>query len=377
MMRGFPIWVVANLKMFFRDRVTMFWAIVFPILLMGLLGLAFGRAQGIDVRVGVVNQDAVNGTASFWSVQLWSTLDKTHPPFEVANYTDVDAAKAKVESGELDVVVVIPPGFGAWLQSQIPPSANATNFTVPVYVGRSEQGTGAIGAQTLQQLLDRFYEAVTGSAHKLRIDEQAPLTQQSFQYIDFLAPGIIAMSVMQNGVFGLSLFIVSAREKRILKRLQATPAGASYILAGRIVPAILVSFVQTGVLLSIAIFGFGVHITGNPGVLAISIAFGALVFITLGFLISSVSKTVDSAESLTNVITLPMFFLGGVFIPLDRLPQSIQYVGAAMPLTYFSDALRNIMLHGAGFGAVGTDVLVLTGFAVVIFVTAVKLFRWE
>jgi len=224
--------------------------------------------------------------------------------------------------------------------------------------------------------LDAFYRGVTNSPEALGVLPQG-LNQRSLQYIDFLAPGIVAMSIMQNGVFGLSLFVVSAREKRILKRLQATPAGAGYILAGRIVPAVLISFVQTGVLLSIAVFGFGVKITGNFGVLLLSVAFGALVFICLGFLVSSVSKTVDSAESLTNLITLPMFFLGGVFIPIDRLPAAIQAVAHAMPLTYFSDALRNIMLHGAGLAEVWFDIAILTAFAVVIFAAAVKLFRWE
>jgi len=370
MMRGFPLWVVANLKMFFRDRTTLFWAIVFPILLMGLLGLGFGRAQSIDVRLAVVNND---NTPS--SVALWHALDRTSPPFKVSNYTDMDVAKAAVEKGDLDLVAVIPRGFEDWL-NRTRTNASTGPFSLPIYVGVSEQGTGAIGASAFEQVVDAFYRNATNSTLKLTV-ARADLNQQSLQYIDFLAPGIVAMSIMQNGVFGLSLFVVSARERKILKRLQATPAGAGYILAGRIVPAILISFVQTAVLLSIAIFGFGVKITGNVGVLVLSVGFGSLVFVTLGFLVSSVSKTVDSAESLTNVITLPMFFLGGVFIPIDRLPPAIQAVSNAMPLTYFSDALRNIMLHGAGLADVAVDVVVLTVFAFVIFALAVKLFRWE
>ena len=371
MRKGFLLWVVANLKMFFRDRTTLFWAIVFPILLMGLLGLGFGRAQTIDVRLAVVDQDD-----QFWSHQLWSVLDRTSPPFKVSNYTDVNAANASVEKGDLDLVAVIPAGFSAWIQAQVAGNTSVSNFRLSLYVGASEQGTGAVGASAFEQVVEAFYRSVTNNTLKLGVATSS-LNQQSLQYIDFLAPGIVAMSIMQNGVFGLSLFVVSAREKRILKRLQATPAGAGYILAGRIVPAVLISFVQTGVLLAIAVFGFGVKITGNIGVLILSVAFGALVFICLGFLVSSVSKTVDSAESLTNVITLPMFFLGGVFIPLDRLPAAIQLISKGMPLTYFSEALRNIMLHGAGLADVWLDVAILTVFAVVIFAAAVKLFRWE
>lgn len=372
MRAGFPLWVVANLKMFFRDRTTLFWSIVFPILFMGLLGLGFGRAQTVDFRVGVVDED---GTP--WSAALWTTLSNDTLPFVVTNHTDPVSAVSLIERGDLDLVAVVPQGFGAFLQSQLNGTADPTaTLRVRVYWGVTEQGTGALGVSILEDVLDGFYRGATGDAKKLALDPE-PVNQRSLQYIDFLAPGILAMSIMQNGVFGLSLFIVGAREKKVLKRLQATPAGAGYILAGRIVPAIVISFVQSALLLSIAVFGFGVKIVGNIGIMLVAVAFGTLVFITLGFLISSVSKTVDSAESLTNVITLPMFFLGGVFIPIDRLPAAIQAIAHAMPLTYFADALREVMLGGAGFVEIAVDIAVLGGFAVVVFALAVKLFRWE
>jgi len=372
MRAGFPQWVVANLKMFFRDRTTIFWSILFPILLMGLLGLGFGKAQTIDFRVGVVDED---GTA--WSAELRGVLDNRSLPFTVTNHSDAAVARSALERGDLDLVLVVPPGYGDFMANQTASRGNSTaTIALPVYWGVSEQGSGAVAVQTLEKVLDSYFRARTLTPERLTFSPQA-VNSKSLQYIDFLAPGIVAMSIMQNGVFGLSLFIVSAREKKILKRLQATPAGAAYILAGRIVPAVLISFIQSALLLSIAVFGFGVKITGNILVLVIAVAFGALVFICLGFLISSVSKSVDSAESLTNVLTLPMFFLGGVFIPLDRLPDAIQVVAKAMPLTYFADALRNIMLHGAGFAEVALDIGVLAVFAVVVFALAVRLFRWE
>ena len=178
-------------------------------------------------------------------------------------------------------------------------------------------------------------------------------------------------------MYGLALFIVSSREKRILKRLHATPAGAACILAGRIVPALLISLVQTGLLLALAVFAFGVHIVGNMAVLIVAALFGALVFISLGFFVSSVSRSADSAENLTGLVTFPMFFLGGVFIPIERLPESVKILAYMMPLTYFSDALRQVMIRGAGFAQIAVDLGVLAAFAAVVFALAVKLFRWE
>jgi len=118
-------------------------------------------------------------------------------------------------------------------------------------------------------------------------------------------------------------------------------------------------------------------IVGNVGVLVVAAGFGAVVFISLGFLVSSVSKSADSAENLTGLITFPMFFLGGVFIPIERLPETVQVLAYSMPLTYFSDALRQVMINGGGFGEIAVDLGVLALFAAAVFGLAVKLFRWE
>jgi len=120
-----------------------------------------------------------------------------------------------------------------------------------------------------------------------------------------------------------------------------------------------------------------VHILGNIAVLFVAAFFGALVFICFGFFVSSISKSADSAENLTGLITFPMFFLGGVFIPIERLPEAVQILAYMMPLTYFSDALRQVMIRGAGIVEIGVDLGVLAIFAVVVFALAVKLFRWE
>ena len=369
---GFPGWVAANLRMFIRDRGTVVWAILFPIVFMGLLGLGFGRADPVAFDIGVDDED---GTT--WSQALWTTFANESLPFDVANFTDRDTGVAAVRDGTLDVLVIVPTGFGTFMDNQTSPAGdrNAT-LALVVYWGFDEQGSGQVALQTIQEVSDGFFRAATNNPPMLIVAPQA-VSAQSLGYIDFLAPGILSMAIMQSGVYGLALFIVSSREKRILKRLHATPAGAAYILTGRIVPALLISLVQTALLLSLAVFAFGVHIVGNIGTLLVAALFGALVFISLGFLVSSVSKSVDAAENLTGLVTFPMFFLGGVFIPIERLPEAVQVLAYMMPLTYFSDALREVMIRGAGFAEIAVDLGVLAVFAAVVFALAVKLFRWE
>ena len=365
---GFFRWVEANLLMFIRDRATLVWAILFPIIFMGLLGLGFGRADAVSFHVGMMDDDH-----TAWSTALWTEFNNKSLPFQLANYTDQDAGLTAVKGGTLDIFVIVPQGFGRFMDNQTSQTGDKnTTLALTAYWGIDQQGA----LQAVREVSDRFFRGATNRSATLGVAPEA-VNAQSLDYIDFLAPGITAMAIMQSGVYGLALFIVSSREKRILKRLHATPAGAAYILAGRIVPALLISLVQTGLLLALAVFAFGVHIVGNIGALLVAALFGALVFISLGFFVSSISRSADSAENLTGLVTFPMFFLGGVFIPIERLPGPVQILAYSMPLTYFSDALRQVMIRGAGLADIGLDLGVLGLFAAVVFGLAVKLFRWE
>ena len=369
---GFFRWVEANLLMFIRDRATLVWAILFPIIFMGLLGLGFGRADAVSFHVGMMDDDH-----TAWSTALWTEFNNKSLPFQLANYTDQDAGLTAVKGGTLDIFVIVPQGFGRFMDNQTSQTGDKnTTLALTAYWGIDQQGSGQVALQAVREVSDRFFRGATNRSATLGVAPEA-VNAQSLDYIDFLAPGITAMAIMQSGVYGLALFIVSSREKRILKRLHATPAGAAYILAGRIVPALLISLVQTGLLLALAVFAFGVHIVGNIGALLVAALFGALVFISLGFFVSSISRSADSAENLTGLVTFPMFFLGGVFIPIERLPGPVQILAYSMPLTYFSDALRQVMIRGAGLADIGLDLGVLGLFAAVVFGLAVKLFRWE
>ena len=294
--RGFPGWVVANLRMFFRDRATLVWAILFPIVFMGLLGLGFGRADPVTFDIGVDDEDE-----TLWSHALWATFSNESLPFDVANFTDRESGVAAVKDGTLDILVIVPNGFGAFMDSQTSPTGDRNStLALLVYWGFDEQGAGQAALQAVQEVSDQFFRAATNSPSMLTVSPQA-VSAQSLDYIDFLAPGILVVAAV----------------------------------------------------------------------------FGAIVFISLGFLVSSVSKSVDSAENLTGLVTFPMFFLGGVFIPIDRLPEAVQILAYMMPLTYFSDAIREVMVRGAGFADIALDLGVLAVFAAVVFALAVKLFRWE
>src|SRR5213593_927227 len=156
---GFPQWVLANLRMFFRDRGTLFWALLFPIIFMGLLGLGFGRTDPVEFKVGVVNEDQ-----TMWADRLLTTLSNDSLPFVVSNVTDREAASVAVEAGTLDVAVVIPSGFGDFMDNHTRTGGNVSSLlSLPAWYGVDERGSGPVALQTVHEVTDGFFRFWTQS----------------------------------------------------------------------------------------------------------------------------------------------------------------------------------------------------------------------
>lgn len=393
-MSGFYKFTEMNFKMFFRDYQMVFWSVMFPIILMTLLGIAFGSINDVTFNVAVIdNDDTVMSDQFTAALESVSNLD-------VATDKSLSSARNDMKNGNMDLIIIIPEGFqysllctldptnASFYQSQLsgPGIDNHTAgnssgppgcpINITVLYNDADQDKSFSALAIIEKINSNLNKELSGRDDLIVIAPEKS-TGGDFEFIDYIAPGILAMSIMQTGIYGMSLFIVSAREKGILKRLQATPVSPAYILSSRILVSLVVVGLQTVILLGIAVIGFGVEIIGNPILFAAMIIMGSIVFIMLGFIISSVSKTTESAESFSNVLSMPMMFLGDVFIPISVLPSYIQVISKTMPLTYLSDTFRKIMLHGSGFGDIWFNVVVLTVFGIIMFLGAIKLFRWE
>jgi ABC-2 type transport system permease protein len=104
---------------------------------------------------------------------------------------------------------------------------------------------------------------------------------------------------------------------------------------------------------------------------------GAMSFVSLGFMISSLAKNSKSATLAANAVAMPMMFLSGVFFNIEWVPAALGVIARMMPLYYFGEALREVMINGANLADVWVDLVVLIGFGLVCFVIAVRFFRWE
>jgi ABC-2 type transport system permease protein len=162
-----------------------------------------------------------------------------------------------------------------------------------------------------------------------------------------------------------------------LRRLGATPLPRSQLLVSQVLFRLTIGVIQCGIILGVSIGFFHVHIIGNLVELVGLVILGAVMFISLGYLIAALAQTVESANGISQAVNFPMLFLSGVFFPLAFLPAFLTPIVRALPLTYLGDAFRQVAVGTVPQFPLMVDVLVLAGWALVCSLLAARFFKWE
>ena len=350
---------VASAKMWFRDRQAIFWTFFLPLVLMVIFGvLNFGDLGAVDL--GVVdeadNEASRDLAASLEEIESFDLFDDGTKDQEIEALTD----------GDRDLVLVIPPNF----------AGSGGPVTVQMFFNAGQVREAQVGQAIVRQILDEMTFAVNEVPSRFTIDAQ-PVDSRNLRFIDFLMPGIVAMSIMQMGLFSVAFSFIQLKNRGILRRLLATPVHPASFLFAQVVTRLIVSILQTLVLIGIAVAFFSVDIAGNMASILLLALLGGGVFVSLGFAVSGWASSEDVAAPIANVIALPMMFLSGVFFPRSIMPGGLEKVTDFLPLSYLIDALRDVAIDGEALWTQGWNILGLAVWLAITFLVAVRLFRWE
>jgi ABC transporter DrrB family efflux protein len=197
------------------------------------------------------------------------------------------------------------------------------------------------------------------------------------RYVDWLVPGLLGVTVMSTGLWGVGFSVVMARSRKLLRRLVATPMRRRDYLLGQALARLVFLVFEAGVLMLAARFLFGVPMLGSWMLLVAISILGAFSFAALGLLAASRVQTVEALSGLLNLFILPMWIMSGVFFASSNFPSGLQPVIQALPLTALNDALRAVMLEGAPVPALTSELSVLAAWGIGSFAIALKVFRWR
>lgn len=354
---------IASVKEFIRDRAALFWTLAFPILFIVLFGVIFSGGGSVNYTVGLVNQDG--GPVGQQLARAFGAVK----PFNIkdGSYSDeIDALK----QGQRDMVIVIPAGLSQQVQGG--QSATVQMFYDP----STNQADAQIKLGITQQVLASFNQHVKPYTPPLSLTPTT-LTTHQLRSIDFLMPGILAMALMQLGLFATATPLVSLRQEQVLRRLGATPLPRWQLLTSQVMLRLTIGLAQAAVIIGVSVEAFNVQIQGNVAALVGLVVLGALMFVALGYLIASIARTVESASGIASAINFPMMFLSGIFFPLAALPVFLTPIVRALPLTYLADAFRQVTMGSVPEFPMLVDIAVLAGWIVACGLLSARLFKWE
>lgn len=353
----------SSIKMFVRNRQSLFFTLFMPFIFIGIFGLiGFDKPQQVDL--GIVTNKPNQATQSF--VKSLNQIAVLH-----IHTGSNSAERAALKKGDLAVVMIVP--------DNLIPENPATKISPPPVqllknVAQEQQ------AQTAIVVLNQVFDQTTlkmANAPKLFNIQIENINARKVTYIDFLLPGIVAMSIMQMAVFSVAFVFTDYKEKGILKRLLATPMKPQQFVTAQVLTRLLVAIAQATILLSFGALIFHSHVYGALWLIALIVLLGGIMFLGLGFTISGIAKTVDAVPAIANLIVFPMLFLSGIFFPTSSMPLWLQHIVTYLPLQPFANALREVVANGAGFGTIAHDIYWLLGWAIILVSLAVFTFKFE
>jgi ABC-type multidrug transport system permease subunit len=333
---------LARMRELVREPEALFWVFVFPVLLAIALAIAFRTGAEPEIFVGVEEGE---GAAS-----VLATLDEAEGFAGVL--LDGEGARQQLRAGK--VAVVVRPGdpLTYWFDPTRPESRLA------------------------RLAVDDALQRAAGR-EDVRATRLLEMREKGSRYIDFLVPGLLGMNLMGTGMWGIGFNVVNARQKKMLRRLVASPMRRSTYLVAQMAGRLVFLVPEAAVLIAFALVVIDVPQRGSWTALVTVIVLGALAFTGLGLLVAARPRTIEGVSGLMNFVMLPMWIGSGVFFSTARFPEAVQPLLQALPLTAINDALRAVMLEGAPLAAIGGELVITAVWTVLSFAAALAVFRWS
>jgi len=355
-----------NAKRFFRDKLAIFFTIVFPLMFLFVFGALTKNNGSVSFNVAVINQSSSSYAKNFVDQAKTSKILKVDK-----KTTSLDQATEKMKRSQLDATIVLPNGFGDVLKGSNYPSGQAV-----VYYNENAQQ----GAQTLTSILQQQFDVVNAQHIKLvtPLSVIAKSTQApSLNRFDYTFSGLLGFSILGLGVFGPVNVFPELKKQGILRRFHTTPLRVwQYFVANVISQGFVGLFAIAALFISSVAF-FHLHMKGSYLTFILFVLLSIFTIYGIGLALGGWAKNERQAAPLSNLVTFPMLFLSGTFFPRYLMPEWLQTVSGYLPLTPVVDGIRLIVTEGKGFLDVLPQMGLLLGWSVIIYLIAFRVFSWE
>jgi ABC-2 type transport system permease protein len=378
-----------DLTELFRNRLGLVLLIVMPLFMMVMVGFIYpsGNVSISNMPVGVVNQDSGFNNVTLPSQAFLTGLTQINTQTHMLKMTDVASVadlKSDIQNGKVDGGIIIPSNFSTCImcgqQGTLTIMTDQSNPTISEELQGALSGVfGDMSTILAQHNVQTLSSNVTVNNSLAMVQPYTVKTEGVVSgnpsYFSFIAPGMVMLTVMMSVMTGLPVAISQEREVGTMDGMMVAPINRLSIILGKALGQTGRGLIQGVIVMALAMGLFAVVIHGSIVLVAALLLLGVFSFVGLGIVLTSLAKDQETAQMMMMTLMFPMMFLSGVMFPLQQMPWYMQDIAKFLPLTYAADAMRKVMVLGAGVSAISTDLIILIAFGVVMIAIAVPLFR--
>jgi ABC-2 type transport system permease protein len=351
-MKGFYTMSWVLLRGSLRDRASLFFAILFPLIFLVIVGGLFGGGGTPHYKVVQVGPVALlDGMTPDARAAIGSV-------FDLSRSDDMVGALARVRRGDVAAAV------------------EQRKDEIVLYTSPADPSSAGTVRTVLNSLVDGANLAASGQPARYMLTV-ADVADASVKPIQYLTPGMLGWAIATGATFTAASTLVSWRRNKLLRRLTMTAVSVPAIIGARVVVSLALALVQAAVFFAVAVLFFGLKLSGDWWLSIPLVLAGTLAFLSIGLLAGARVKTIETSTVIANLIVIPMAFLSGSFFQLDVAPHWVQAIAQVLPLRHLNVGMLNVLARGGHLGGAITELAILLGFTVVFTTAAACIFRWD
>lgn len=355
-----------NTKRFFRDRLALFFSIIFPLIFLFVFGSLNGNNSSVSFNVAVINESQSSFATDFVKQAKEGDILKINE-----DITTIDQAKEKMSRSELDATIILPKEFGAVQEGRAFPSGEAQ----VIYTQNNAQSGTAL-ASILQSQFKAINASIVPTETPFTVKSEQ-LNERSLSAFDYTFAGLLGFAIIGMGIFGPINVFPELKKMGILRRLSTTPLRVWQYFVSTMIGQLIIGLIALAIMFVVAILVFDLQVVGNWAELALFLMLGIIMILGIGLALGGWAKNERQVAPLANIIVFPMMFLSGTFFPRFLMPEWLQGITQFLPLTPVIDGIRLIATEGAHLIDILPQVGLVVGWMVVIYIIAFRVFRWE
>lgn len=360
------IFTKLSTRRFFRDKVALFFGILFPLIFLFVFGSITSGSSAVSFHVAIINQ-----SPSVFAQKFVSSL-RTDKVFKVnTTATSLSQAYDKMAQNQLDATILLPPSFGAFSHGTHSPTGQ-----VKVLYAANGAPAGQTITSLLQSNLAQFNARYVNSAVPLSV-KGLQLREHSLTAFDYTFSGLLGFSIIGIGIFGPINVFPELKKQGILRRLHTTPLRVWQYFTATMLSQAVTGIVSIAIQFIVAILVFHLKVDGNYLNIGLFTILSIFMILGIGLAIGGWAKNERQAAPLSNIIVFPMLFLSGTFFPRYDMPQWLQAVTTYLPLTPVIDGIRMLTTDGKNLLQIGPQLGLIGVWFIIIYAIAFRIFKWE